>query len=653
MFHNPLFQQNDAIVEVTSSWVCVFCGQRESSLFLLSCLHSSCLQCLYEHVRRSSCYKVASVSTFNEIDMESISEYDGEGASVQNVAGESEHEIMLHVTSPGDISDVTSVHSISMSQAGALCPFSNSETIKVACQSCDSCCELRLISVPLSIDDMFHYVSPLILNHLHEKYVEARAQGTVDCSNCEGSAVVWCHDCSMSLCSACTNSLHKLKAFHRHRRCGPLSERPIFNPLSKCAGHAKKAVGQCAECLCPVCSICLRTTGHTLGTKPSDEMICGGKELQQQVEAQLQQRVLDVERVLASTLSETSRKNAEIEACHKMIRTYLNDWLSEMYARVALVSEDHAGACREQLLTCRALLTEVNNRDPWGSLEPASFPLFQLLQSHLARVHQKLSAIPAIPAAQPLHVTIDDAALKAALQDLSQCIRVSTEPPLPRIIGVSPTAAPRSGGVTVRLRFTECSAEMNTPVEVKFGGYLCPAARFVDKTTIECITPMLNKVGKVDITVAMQEQNVVHLRDGFTAEPDLSWIERSDAFEGMRPCTCNPLVVFAVAASNVHDPQKTYDAPEGYRMATSQEGRWMFRSSAVASGALVYANQGGWQNTEWKGLDRVAFLFADSQETGAYKHAAYVDDFKCHTDWQQGSLPEQRFAGFVLLRTRL
>jgi hypothetical protein len=122
------------------------------------------------------------------------------------------------------------------------------------------------------------------------------------------------------------------------------------------------------------------------------------------------------------------------------------------------------------------------------------------------------------------------------------------------------------------------------------------------------------------------------------------WWLQTDNLGGLRQSTADPDFYFAVSQDNTWSKTATYEAMDGYRVATTAEGQAVFNSN-INSGEYVYYNQGGWTNYTWQGKDRVYFRFSDSASTEAYKHVGLKDQYNILTHPDTG-----QFAGMVMIR---
>lgn len=122
------------------------------------------------------------------------------------------------------------------------------------------------------------------------------------------------------------------------------------------------------------------------------------------------------------------------------------------------------------------------------------------------------------------------------------------------------------------------------------------------------------------------------------------WWLTTDNLGGLRQHSGNPDYFFAVAKNNVWDKNATYGNIDGYRIATTEEGQVVFTGSNSPS-IYSYYNQGGWNGYTWEGQQRLYFRFADSVQTGAYKHAGQYDSSPVYYSPNEGG-----FAGMVMIR---
>jgi hypothetical protein len=122
------------------------------------------------------------------------------------------------------------------------------------------------------------------------------------------------------------------------------------------------------------------------------------------------------------------------------------------------------------------------------------------------------------------------------------------------------------------------------------------------------------------------------------------WWLQTDNLGGLRQSTTNPDFYFAVSQDNTWSRTATYEAMEGYRVATTAEGRDVF-NQPNSSGIFTYHNQGGWNGYSWEGRARVYFRFSDSAGTNAFKHAGNYDEYQV-----QYSSYGATFAGMVMIK---
>lgn len=127
------------------------------------------------------------------------------------------------------------------------------------------------------------------------------------------------------------------------------------------------------------------------------------------------------------------------------------------------------------------------------------------------------------------------------------------------------------------------------------------------------------------------------------------WWLTTDDFGGLKQSTSAPDFYFAVSKNNSikNYPGYTYETPEGYRIATTEEAESVFFSTTNGgtSNTYTYFNQGGWQGYSWEGTTRFHFLFSDSLETKAYKHVGNFDHYQV-----QYTSNISNIAGFVLIK---
>jgi hypothetical protein len=122
------------------------------------------------------------------------------------------------------------------------------------------------------------------------------------------------------------------------------------------------------------------------------------------------------------------------------------------------------------------------------------------------------------------------------------------------------------------------------------------------------------------------------------------WWLQTDNLGGLRQSTYAPDFYFAVSQDTIWSNKATYEAMDGYRVATTAEGQAGFNSN-TNSGEHVYFSQGGWDGYNWQGKDRVLFRFSDSASTDAYKHTGRRDSYRLEYTSQVSY-----FAGMVMIK---
>ena len=157
---------------------------------------------------------------------------------------------------------------------------------------------------------------------------------------------------------------------------------------------------------------------------------------------------------------------------------------------------------------------------------------------------------------------------------------------------------------------------------------------------------------------------------------DSEWrvdVDHRDDCDGARQSSLDPRVHFVVSASNIWDPEYTYDCPQGHRWMTTAEAEAIFtgRNYGPSEGGLderaqkrrllgdadpdepkVYYDQCGWEGYQWKNTPREVFRFRDSKVTGAYKSAGSPDSRRPDLDPLEDGAPRlstKRFAGIVCI----
>jgi len=125
----------------------------------------------------------------------------------------------------------------------------------------------------------------------------------------------------------------------------------------------------------------------------------------------------------------------------------------------------------------------------------------------------------------------------------------------------------------------------------------------------------------------------------------LSWWDTSDNLGGLRCCTHDSRVYFAVSKSSTWDRTNLYEIPPGYRWLSTSEGTTIFNGSNRNGYHYTYHGQGGWNGYVWGGETKYYFRFSDSHVTDSYKHAGNPDYHAV-----QYSASTSNFAGLVLIR---
>jgi hypothetical protein len=108
---------------------------------------------------------------------------------------------------------------------------------------------------------------------------------------------------------------------------------------------------------------------------------------------------------------------------------------------------------------------------------------------------------------------------------------------------------------------------------------------------------------------------------------DLTWMLQkylSDECGGVYVAQFNPDIHFIASDTNVWDPTRVYDCPNGYHWASTVEAEQLFTLKTVAD--LYFAKEltydrCGWTGYEWRGQERRKYRFADSHLTGSFKGA--------------------------------
>ena len=90
---------------------------------------------------------------------------------------------------------------------------------------------------------------------------------------------------------------------------------------------------------------------------------------------------------------------------------------------------------------------------------------------------------------------------------------------VPRITLVSPDRGPQAGGTTVTLTISNRTDGAPNGLAVFFGAVAATHVRYVNATTITCVTPAAAMVGSVDVTVSDDRQSF-SLESGFRYHSD-------------------------------------------------------------------------------------------------------------------------------------
>merc|ERR1711871_284465 len=182
---------------------------------------------------------------------------------------------------------------------------------------------------------------------------------------------------------------------------------------------------------------------------------------------------------------------------------------------------------------------------------------------------------------------------------------------------------------------------------------------------------------------------------------DTSWMvlpQYRDDCGSLRQSSFDPDVYFAVSDSNVWEPNRVYDCPQGYHWASTEEGHRHFTSyqttnelrqwhsiaardgngdqrfgineyTQVSDGEYekatsihdnyedkAYYDRCGWDGYDYGGKTRTHFRFRDSYKTGVYQHAGSPDSYRPGIDelWAHGveDHTTSEFAGIVCIRSK-
>lgn len=137
----------------------------------------------------------------------------------------------------------------------------------------------------------------------------------------------------------------------------------------------------------------------------------------------------------------------------------------------------------------------------------------------------------------------------------------------------------------------------------------------------------------------------------FTASSlDLSWMLGGNSCNSMRNSSVHSDLLYVAAASNVWNPTQVYECPVSYHWATTQEIKTYFPSTNQIDSININEPYVFWNTCQWVGyvfggLSRKYFRFADSQSTGALKHAGRRDSAPVEV-----SFTTAEFAGIVCIR---
>lgn len=133
---------------------------------------------------------------------------------------------------------------------------------------------------------------------------------------------------------------------------------------------------------------------------------------------------------------------------------------------------------------------------------------------------------------------------------------------------------------------------------------------------------------------------------------DLSWMLGGNSCNSMRNSSVHSDLLYVVAASNVWNPAKMYECPVSFHWATTKEISSYFpptgqMDSISLNEPYVFWNTCQWSGYVFGGLSRKYFRFADSQTTGALKHAGRRDSAPVEV-----SFTTAEFAGIVCIKDR-
>lgn len=131
---------------------------------------------------------------------------------------------------------------------------------------------------------------------------------------------------------------------------------------------------------------------------------------------------------------------------------------------------------------------------------------------------------------------------------------------------------------------------------------------------------------------------------------DLSWMLGGNSCNSMRNSSVHSDLLYVVAASNVWDHAKTYECPVGFHWATTKEISSYFPPTGQTDSINLNEPYVFWNTCQWSGyvfgsLSRKYFRFADSQTTGALKHAGRRESAPVEV-----SFTTTEFAGVVCIK---
>lgn len=130
------------------------------------------------------------------------------------------------------------------------------------------------------------------------------------------------------------------------------------------------------------------------------------------------------------------------------------------------------------------------------------------------------------------------------------------------------------------------------------------------------------------------------------------WHETSDAFGGLKQSHYSQDVFYAVGQSNLLWFKDTYEIPDGFRVASYEEIKDIYKNSNYNPSEYIYYSQGGWNGYVWNGVKRNLFLYSDSLDNNFSAHVGTLDS-PGNSSWLTASLYEnhvKNWAGFVLIK---